>query len=318
MVLINTSPAKVPEVAAVVRAAIDAESSGGDSGLAVKPLTGEYPITCGKCGYDVRELPSRICPECGSDLLSVGTVERDGSVWPWQAWAAGLAAAALCIGLPLLLHMTVVQWLMPMEQRAVAIGRLLPVGSGDTVIYVEYSASGSETFFPELSNAYQQGQPADRVTVEVKHGSYSANGMSVSNVESDGKLVVGIDCNGAALQGKPIDKAALGSMVHELFERQPGGDAIADKQRNALVDFLWEIRTDGVPYQTVTQFPPPAGWTNEHARIICGFGRGADTNKFLINVAIVFICVVGVTLLLRWLPVAAARRVAKRVGHGSD
>jgi hypothetical protein len=27
---------------------------------------------CGRCGYDVRKLPSHICPECGSDLRRVG------------------------------------------------------------------------------------------------------------------------------------------------------------------------------------------------------------------------------------------------------
>lgn len=31
--------------------------------------------TCGRCGYDVRGLPSSICPECGSDLKTVGIVE---------------------------------------------------------------------------------------------------------------------------------------------------------------------------------------------------------------------------------------------------
>jgi len=31
---------------------------------------------CGHCGYDVRGLPSPVCPECGSDLRIVGVGRR--------------------------------------------------------------------------------------------------------------------------------------------------------------------------------------------------------------------------------------------------
>ena len=33
-------------------------------------------ILCGRCGYDVRGLPSRVCPECGGNLRVVGTRRR--------------------------------------------------------------------------------------------------------------------------------------------------------------------------------------------------------------------------------------------------
>lgn len=33
-------------------------------------------LVCGQCGYDVRGLPSAICPECGADLAVVGLRDR--------------------------------------------------------------------------------------------------------------------------------------------------------------------------------------------------------------------------------------------------
>jgi hypothetical protein len=30
--------------------------------------------SCGRCGYIVTGLPSHVCPECGSDLRTVGVV----------------------------------------------------------------------------------------------------------------------------------------------------------------------------------------------------------------------------------------------------
>src|SRR4051812_17324269 len=35
---------------------------------------GGSPRACGRCGYDVRGLPTFTCPECGSDLREVGIV----------------------------------------------------------------------------------------------------------------------------------------------------------------------------------------------------------------------------------------------------
>ena len=41
-------------------------------------VTSMPELRCGKCGYNVRGLPSSTCPECGSDLDVVGRVPVDG------------------------------------------------------------------------------------------------------------------------------------------------------------------------------------------------------------------------------------------------
>ena len=38
------------------------------------------PLHCAKCDYDVRGLPTLICSECGSDLATVGTAERNRQI----------------------------------------------------------------------------------------------------------------------------------------------------------------------------------------------------------------------------------------------
>ena len=37
-----------------------------------REISGAREPRCGRCGYIVIGLPSRICPECGSDLRTVG------------------------------------------------------------------------------------------------------------------------------------------------------------------------------------------------------------------------------------------------------
>ena len=43
---------------------------------AVSPETRPDPILCGRCDYDVRGLPSTICPECGGDLRESGVIRE--------------------------------------------------------------------------------------------------------------------------------------------------------------------------------------------------------------------------------------------------
>ena len=42
---------------------------------------GDGPAGCAHCGYDVRGLPSHICPECGSDLNEVGRLAPRYRKW---------------------------------------------------------------------------------------------------------------------------------------------------------------------------------------------------------------------------------------------
>lgn len=38
----------------------------------MRPDDANSTLHCGRCGYDVRGLPSTICPECGNDLCTIG------------------------------------------------------------------------------------------------------------------------------------------------------------------------------------------------------------------------------------------------------
>ena len=59
-------------------------------------MPGETPLQCGHCGYDVRGLPTNVCPECGSDLQAAGVRTPDG---PKLRDFRGLAIAYLLLGL---------------------------------------------------------------------------------------------------------------------------------------------------------------------------------------------------------------------------
>ncbi len=55
---------------------------------------------CGRCGYDVRGLPTPVCPECGADLRVVGTVDPSRRAWKsrWTfifAWTLLILVASL-------------------------------------------------------------------------------------------------------------------------------------------------------------------------------------------------------------------------------
>ena len=67
-------------------------------------------LGCGKCGYNVRGLPSSTCPECGSDLELVGRVpvnrQRGKTIRRAILFAVVLAIAAG--GLLFLVHYTLI------------------------------------------------------------------------------------------------------------------------------------------------------------------------------------------------------------------
>ena len=79
---------------------------------------------CGRCGYDVRGLPTTVCPECGGDLREVGTRRSGGrrEAAAWLVSALGLAGIVTIYG------GTLVYGLMP-ERRVVR--RLLVVDVTD-------------------------------------------------------------------------------------------------------------------------------------------------------------------------------------------
>ena len=81
-------------------------------------MSAPAPILCGRCAYDVRGLPGRVCPECGSDLRIVG-FRRPGVIpWPRPRQAFYVIVAVL---LPLLGANLAVEWLVtnwsPTEQH---------------------------------------------------------------------------------------------------------------------------------------------------------------------------------------------------------
>ena len=62
---------------------------------------------CGRCGYDVRGLPTPTCPECGADLRVVGTVDPSRRAWKsrWTfifAWTLLILVASLAAIPPLM------------------------------------------------------------------------------------------------------------------------------------------------------------------------------------------------------------------------
>lgn len=97
------------------------------------------PVGCGQCGYDVRGLPSSICPECGSDLDDVGRLTSRFRKWQAVPIAARLIAwtITLCaVGGGLQLYAIVCA--LPRERIVRAEGNWwilapLPEGSGEAV-----------------------------------------------------------------------------------------------------------------------------------------------------------------------------------------
>ncbi len=86
------------------------------------------PIYCGKCRYDVRGIASMVCPECGSDLLTVGIIDRLPTKW----WASALVGAYII---------------------AAAIGPLVVIPSGlarvfPSVVGVDYGGSAQYRIWP--------------------------------------------------------------------------------------------------------------------------------------------------------------------------
>ena len=71
----------------------------------------EEASRCGRCGYDVRGLPTPVCPECGGDLGVVGTRRRAGV----GVWLTGWTAAMLTVGLAA--AWAVDRWLTVIEHR---------------------------------------------------------------------------------------------------------------------------------------------------------------------------------------------------------
>ena len=62
----------------------------------------EQSTRCGRCGYDVRGLPSAMCPECGGDLREVGVVGPATNGWAFRAAALVVYAfVALVSPLPI-------------------------------------------------------------------------------------------------------------------------------------------------------------------------------------------------------------------------
>ena len=83
-------------------------------------MPADAPILCGRCGYNVRGLPSDVCPECGGDLAVVGT--RAGN----RTWTRRLshqcfywlAAVALPLAVaPLLYEHVQNRWLPTLQAR---------------------------------------------------------------------------------------------------------------------------------------------------------------------------------------------------------
>lgn len=101
--------------------------------------------TCGRCGYDVRGLPSSICPECGSDLKVVGIV-GPGTV------RAGVGLRALYWTLLMAMISPGVVWLGmrhgPAYRHEMAAYELVPRSGGYTRVAVQYFGDGVGTTAP--------------------------------------------------------------------------------------------------------------------------------------------------------------------------
>jgi predicted amidophosphoribosyltransferase len=57
---------------------------------------------CAHCRYNVRGLPTLICPECGSDLSKVGVcLESLGRRMPLASWLVAWAILLLVVAFPI-------------------------------------------------------------------------------------------------------------------------------------------------------------------------------------------------------------------------
>ena len=88
------------------------DPGGGEDALLIEYLH-ERDEPCPLCGYNLRGLRSRRCPECGRDLrLSVGAVE------PFQrAWVALAAITCAAAGLGVFFGLAVLVWGWPRPRR---------------------------------------------------------------------------------------------------------------------------------------------------------------------------------------------------------
>ena len=82
----------------------------------VEQATG--PAGCGRCGYDVRGLPGRVCPECGGDLDVVGRFAPQFRNWQHVPVAArGLIWVAFVVVLGGTTYRLAVEMYAPAETR---------------------------------------------------------------------------------------------------------------------------------------------------------------------------------------------------------
>ena len=207
-------------------------------------MPADAPILCGQCGYDVRGLPSVVCPECGGDLR-VGGVTGIPSPRPWSTASWLLIYTAIVFALvwtPALIAVRAVserlphQWfdeyfarhtlLLPREHRSLA---------GAHGLAYQLRATG-ERYGP--GNA-EPPLPRDVTTGEIiliepysHKGGPPRRGARIRLGRDAGQAEL-IDANDQRLAGGVLD-AALLRRLYETDKRRVGG--LAEPQLSWLLD----------------------------------------------------------------------------------
>ena len=113
-------------------------------------MSAPAPILCGRCGYDVRGLPSRVCPECGGDLSVVGVRRSDERRFVPPLVSKSLLLLLACV--LIIVAGNLLAGLLPMtfaESRKTVVR----IERGDDVLRVFVEQQGNATFFSSMVQA---------------------------------------------------------------------------------------------------------------------------------------------------------------------
>ena len=155
-------------------------------------------IGCAHCGYDVRGLPSDICPECGSDLNEVGRIAPQFR--RWQAvppLLRGLVFAPIVLLLAAMFGGMALADFVPYRRRVVSsqdlrLRTLAPPGGSLVLLPTTWTTEhrhASESQIRTSDVKLQPGAIEDRIVIEAVPGNAATglpSGPPIARLEVDG------------------------------------------------------------------------------------------------------------------------------------
>lgn len=202
---------------------------------------------CGQCGYDVRGLPTAVCPECGGNLHAVGVVDTSRRGWGWMAWIASIVVATVCVVGPTWGLSALADLVWQSQHRWDESASLLPASESqrDFETLLTYQAIGSEYFYVNLSDEWKKGVPVDRLSIGIGWSAWTDppevatttfNGMSTTEL-----IEIEIGPDGPTVEGKAIDRSELQGRLDALFDVAPELADLSPELRNAAGDYFWSM-----------------------------------------------------------------------------